>query len=291
MDAFSFARAAGVGGPPQSDLQRAVTINILGKPYIPPRPSTETSPLLYHTNTFSSRWNCVLVLAARQAQDLDAIDVSDPAGGHPSVLPGPEPASPFPVTRNQLRLLPHALHRFRHSNIHSWIDASRPQASSRLSTFTSTPGGRSIKGLAPNRSAMFRHPGFAVSPLNSGRLSTSSVPISNGSHKFPTTDSAPSPPPPPHTPGFHLHPEERNQQKIYVAPFDAQMTPQTPAYPTFPPKSIIPRPPCPLPPSPPHRLKQTSAQLSRSTERGVQRAKYRIHLAHTSLVHLVNSRG
>ena len=32
MDAFSFARAAGVGGPPQSDLQRAVTI--FGKPSI-----------------------------------------------------------------------------------------------------------------------------------------------------------------------------------------------------------------------------------------------------------------
>jgi hypothetical protein len=29
MDAFSFARAAGVGGPPQSDLQRAVTTNKL----------------------------------------------------------------------------------------------------------------------------------------------------------------------------------------------------------------------------------------------------------------------
>ena len=32
MDAFSFVRAAGVGGLPQSDLQRAVTINIFGKP-------------------------------------------------------------------------------------------------------------------------------------------------------------------------------------------------------------------------------------------------------------------
>ena len=39
MGAFSFVRAAGVGGPPQSDLQRAVTINIFGNPYIPPRPS------------------------------------------------------------------------------------------------------------------------------------------------------------------------------------------------------------------------------------------------------------
>ena len=68
MDAFSFVRAAGVGGPPQSDLQHAVTINIFGKPYIPPRPSTGTSPLLYPTNTFSLRRNCVFDLAAHQAQ-------------------------------------------------------------------------------------------------------------------------------------------------------------------------------------------------------------------------------
>ncbi|EDR01191.1 uncharacterized protein LACBIDRAFT_312490 [Laccaria bicolor S238N-H82] len=82
MDAFSFARAAGVGGPPQSDLQHAVTINIFGKPHVPPRPSTYTSPLLYPTNTSSSRWNYVLDLEAHQAQALDAMDVSDPAGGH-----------------------------------------------------------------------------------------------------------------------------------------------------------------------------------------------------------------
>ena len=80
---------------------------------------------------------------------------------------------------------------------------STPQASSRRSTLN--PGGhfagRSIKGLTPNRSAMFLHPGFVISPLISGRLSASSVSISSGSHKFPTTYSAPPLPPPPHTPG------------------------------------------------------------------------------------------
>lgn len=260
MDAFSFARAAGVGGPPQSDLQRTVTINIFGKPYIPPRPSTETSPLLYPTNTFSSRWNCVLDLAAHQAQALDAMDVSDPAGGHPNILP--EPASPFPIFATNSAASSSRTH-YTGSGTPTYTAGSTPQASSRRSTLT--PGGyfatRSIKGLTPNRSAMFLHPGFAVSPLNSGRLSASSVPISSGGgHKFPTTYSAPPPPPPPHTPSSagtdaeeHLGPPP---------PFDAHSTPQTPAYPAFPPKSTIPPSPMSLGPI----ASQTQANVGPSVE-------------------------
>ena len=47
-----------------SSIQCTVTINNFEKSYVPPCPSTETSPLLYPTNTFSSPWNCVLDLAA-----------------------------------------------------------------------------------------------------------------------------------------------------------------------------------------------------------------------------------
>ena len=96
MDAFSFARAAGVGGPPQSDLQRAVTINIFGKPYIPPRPSTETSPLLYPTNTFSSRC-CVLDLAAHQAQPWTPWTSQIPQEGTPASFLNLHP--PFPYSQ------------------------------------------------------------------------------------------------------------------------------------------------------------------------------------------------
>ena len=87
----------------------------------------------------------------------------------------------------------------------TYTAGSTPQASSRRSTLTLGGyfAGRSIKGPTPNRSAMFLHPGFAVSHLNSGRLSASSVPISSDGQKFPTTCSAPFPPPtPPHTPGM-----------------------------------------------------------------------------------------
>ena len=181
--------------------------------YIPPYPSTQTSPLQYPTNDFSSRCNCVVDLAAHQAQAPDAMDVSDPAGGHPSILP--EPASPFPVfaTNSASSSRTH----YTGSGTPTYTAGSTPQASSRRSTLT--PGGyfagRSIKGLTLNRSAMFLHPGFAVSPLNSGRHSTSSVPISSGGYRFPTTYSAPPPPPLPHTPGSHLLPHERKPKSIY----------------------------------------------------------------------------
>ena len=84
-----------------SDLQRAVAIHIHGKPYKKQVQDDATSPstVAYPTHTFSSRWNCVLDLGAREPQALDAvgeIDPLSPAGKYPSVLP--EPASPFPLS-------------------------------------------------------------------------------------------------------------------------------------------------------------------------------------------------
>jgi hypothetical protein len=84
-----------------SDLQRAVAIHIHGKPYEKQVQDDVTSPsaVSYPTHTFSSRWNCVLDLGAREPQTLDAvgeIDPLSPAGKYPNVLP--EPASPFPLS-------------------------------------------------------------------------------------------------------------------------------------------------------------------------------------------------
>ena len=90
MNSFSFTRAAGVGGLPQSDLQCTVTINIFGKPYIPPHWSMETSPLLYLTNTFSSWWNCVL--------NLGCHGCLRPCRRAPKQsFPNLHPDSPFPI--------------------------------------------------------------------------------------------------------------------------------------------------------------------------------------------------
>lgn len=101
MDAFSFARSTNPSAT-MPDLQRAVTINAFGKPYFPP-PSTETTVLVqtgdlgdvsYPTPTFSSRWNCVLDLAAQQGPSAELLDAADPSGAYPSILP--QAASPFP---------------------------------------------------------------------------------------------------------------------------------------------------------------------------------------------------
>ena len=86
------------------------------------------------------------------SEDLTPL-ASDPAGGHPSILP--EPASPFPVlaTNSASSSRTH----YTSSGTPTYTAGSTPQASSRWFTLT------------PNRSAMFLHPRFAVSPLNSGR--------------------------------------------------------------------------------------------------------------------------
>ncbi|KAG0700370.1 TRAPP trafficking subunit Trs65-domain-containing protein [Suillus ampliporus] len=81
-----------------SDLQRAVAINIYGKPYVSKATNEDDTEdgdgptLAYPTHTFSSRWNCILDLSPKPLEE--PLDFSDPSGGARSVLP--EPASPFP---------------------------------------------------------------------------------------------------------------------------------------------------------------------------------------------------
>jgi hypothetical protein len=80
-----------------SDLQRAVAINIYGKPYLPKAGGEHDSEdggstPTYPTHTFSSRWNCILDLSSKPPEET--LDFSDPSCGARSVLP--EPASPFP---------------------------------------------------------------------------------------------------------------------------------------------------------------------------------------------------
>lgn len=80
-----------------SDLQRAVAINIYGKPYLSKAGGEHDSEdggstPTYPTHTFSSRWNCILDLSSKPPEET--LDFSDPSCGARSVLP--EPASPFP---------------------------------------------------------------------------------------------------------------------------------------------------------------------------------------------------
>ncbi|KIY50984.1 hypothetical protein FISHEDRAFT_64538 [Fistulina hepatica ATCC 64428] len=84
-------------------LQRAVTINIIGKPYVVGEDLTDP---VYPTSTFSSRWNCVLDLNLNPNRRLEAVSTvaepymgDEPSGNKPAnvdILP--EPPSPFPVS-------------------------------------------------------------------------------------------------------------------------------------------------------------------------------------------------
>ncbi|KAE9408067.1 hypothetical protein BT96DRAFT_1013549 [Gymnopus androsaceus JB14] len=101
--------SAGVLGPnggvkqsgPDKSLQRAVTINIFGKPcYAEKKSAIEIQDKAYHypTDTFSSRWNCVLDLSL--SQQIPRRDFSQEYGDEtplPTINALPEPPSPFPV--------------------------------------------------------------------------------------------------------------------------------------------------------------------------------------------------
>lgn len=80
------------------NLRRAVVIDIHGKPFEEPSaPPTDKTGFSYPTNTFSSRWNCVLDLTPQQPYSSSAMEMDhlQASGQFPDALP--EPASPFPV--------------------------------------------------------------------------------------------------------------------------------------------------------------------------------------------------
>lgn len=247
MDAFSFAR----GTNPNAtipDLQRAVTINVIGKPYLPPPSATKTKVLIqtadladvsYPTQTFSSRWNCVLDLAAQQGPSPELLDAIDPSGTHPNVLP--EPASPFPSFSMTMYSGTPGTHG----------DQTTPQYSATAGSkrFTLQPGtnfaGRTLKNMTPTRSFLKR--GGGQSPMTSGRLSshvsTTTTPSDAQYLRSPTTYSAPPPPP------VSLINQLQGQQLpesnpgLTNTPLEIQTgvdIPTTPAYPAFPPKSALP---------------------------------------------------
>ena len=75
-----------IGKKKGGDAQRAVSITINGKPR-----EDRGSLVVYPTQTFSSKWNCVLDLGANISKDLP------PGGIHPANRDAlPTPASPFP---------------------------------------------------------------------------------------------------------------------------------------------------------------------------------------------------
>ncbi|KAF8152924.1 TRAPP trafficking subunit Trs65-domain-containing protein [Crassisporium funariophilum] len=248
IDAFSFARGAN-GNVVSQDLQRAVTINVFGKPYFPALGSSLSKTLMadpatlsYPTRTFSSRWNCVLDLAAQQGHPTDLLDPNDPSGGYPSIMP--EPASPFPVF---------SIYSGNTGTPGQYSAGSTPQYSATAGSkrFTLLPGanfaGRTLKNLTPNRSYLKPGDGRRDStPMSSARLSSqfvASAPSSAAQYlRSPTTYSAPPPPPMGMVtqPPAPLALESDDGYATSSGTQTGMDVPPTPAYPAFPPKSALP---------------------------------------------------
>ncbi|KAG1751413.1 uncharacterized protein EDB91DRAFT_1105370 [Suillus paluster] len=171
-----------------SDLQRAVAINIYGKPYVPKAGDEDESEdadgptLAYPTHTFSSRWNCILDLSSKPSEPPD---FSDPSGGARSVLP--EPASPFPgqaalvsaiptsraqsVTGNKRHTLPNNIAALRAINLNANF---RPMPYRDLSTASPIPSNKqytppsvAVQGLLKSPATTFGIPS-SVTPLLGG---------------------------------------------------------------------------------------------------------------------------
>lgn len=87
------------------ELQRAVTITVYGRPYLTSEVKDENDNVLcYPTQTFSSRWNCILDLSSRPLEEpVDETAIV----GHSAL---PEPPSPFPGRATLSSLLSSSVH-------------------------------------------------------------------------------------------------------------------------------------------------------------------------------------
>lgn len=255
-DAFSSARGHSVS----QDLQRAVTINIFGKPYIPS--SAESGSLLYPTNTFSSRWNCVLDLSAKQNHTLDNSYENDTVQSFPNVLP--EPASPFPVfslrnahintgspiTASGSVAVPHSAAPFTQHAINN-KRFTLPADGHFAGTPTVRPSPNRTSNPVPN----------AASSLNTARMS-GNLPSPLQHLRTPTTYSAPPPPPASQT---NHYPTPSEIDDGHVPAFD---TPITPAYPAFPPRSNFPSTPISIGPITSHAQSSVGPSVDIRRQRG-----------------------
>lgn len=217
-------------------LQRAVTISISGKPC---HPGTSSSgDLLFPTDSFSSKWNCVLDLSTptqtKQQNTLldtsvviDSLDIRPP----PKDVQ-PEPASPFPVTitspKNAIDTIPQR---------RSSLTIMSPPSTAGSAAFPSAGSKRhTLPSGGLNGPAGFRSATKSIPPTPSYRASTSMI---NS-----RVDSSRLPPIPP----LQIH-SPLKSPTTYDAPYGSENTadvipPMTPAYHSFGPTSS------PIPPTP-----------------------------------------
>ncbi|KAF9461747.1 TRAPP trafficking subunit Trs65-domain-containing protein [Collybia nuda] len=269
VEGFSLSRDS-EKQPGLSDLQRAVTINIYGKPYVAPRSNFDadsTESPGFPTRTFSSRWNCVLDLSPHQTHSLDDISNDDfPSGPHAL----PEPASPFPGSMTP------RTPGFTSPTQGPYSASSTPQSSATASAKRHTlPGAnivaaRSMKTSgAPNRaSTPMLNPHHSARdreqpplPGPSSRISYVPPSITTQMPRSPTTYSAPPPPPMPDTAHMNFNSGQS------ASPYD-QAPPMTPAYPAYPPLSAMPPTPMSQGPIASHNTGNVGPSVDIRRERG-----------------------
>ncbi|KAG9316779.1 TRAPP trafficking subunit Trs65-domain-containing protein [Chiua virens] len=185
-----------------TELHRTVAITIYGRPYLTSEEKDKSNTLSYLTQTFSSRWNCILDLSPKHREEPVNFDETSIVGRNAL----PEPASPFPgrvtfsshMSPARVKPTPQAIAGKRHT-LPGSITAMRainPTANLRLSLPSrEQPGG----STGPVPTPGFTPPSVALQAFNRSPMSM-----------FGTT------PPPP----------EMSAQQF--------VTPPAPAYPAFP---------------------------------------------------------
>ncbi|KAI0663675.1 TRAPP trafficking subunit Trs65-domain-containing protein [Cubamyces menziesii] len=264
VDEFSLARPPGLDGKSASndELQRAVSINISGRPY-----EEASGEVSYPTHTYQSKWNCVLDLSSssvsdkkRQSDSLQDID-------HPTQFVLPTPASPFPTapahptrtltpmtTRSVIPLTAVAGSK-RHTIAVTESPASEyarmPKSPMNYQSSTSMLNPANQPPATPHSSPTPTGLGSGQTlsiPSNRASYIPPSVALQTSFPRSPTTYGAPMSPPLPPPPsnlnplGTFTHSQTDSVSTINEVLDPA--TPRTPAYPAYPSS------PAPVPPTP-----------------------------------------
>ncbi|KAG1715623.1 hypothetical protein ID866_1547 [Astraeus odoratus] len=188
------------------DLQRAVTIKIHGRPYFLDTDRNDVGEdfvaMSYPTQSFSSRWNCVLDLSPRPREDLHQMQKS--LGGAPTALP--EPPSPFPGTLSSVFVPP----------------------------ITAKPGPQAVAGkrlVIPSNVTALR----AINPGSHNRLSL--PPRDQSSSPIPTNQSSYGPP----SAVLHMSSGPQTASGFGISETHTQsfVTPPTPTYPALLPSASV----------------------------------------------------
>ncbi|KAG6877931.1 hypothetical protein C0993_001977 [Termitomyces sp. T159_Od127] len=237
----------GVG---HSELQRAVAIDIFGKPYIASHsPSNEKDPA-FPTTTFSSRWNCVLDLSTRQPQPIDMDE------DFKGIQVLPEPASPFPVSKTPRTANFTAPRGDTHSP--GPVLPSSVTAGTKRHTIAAGQQLKVPSGPDPSQSSESPARDRARSSLPGAQKNTYLPPsVSAQIPRSPTTYSAPPPPP--------QLAVDTSPKRSPVGPERIASPPVTPAYP---PLSAVPPSPFSQSPIASHATSNVGPSVEIRRERG-----------------------